>query len=217
MRLLKIKILPEILFDFGLPDYFQIVNSIEIVQIYQYDRYNFFSLNKIQFKSQQIESIETALSNIFQVQSATVLEKKGSEILCIIKQRKSEGFWPALLSGSWALIPPIIINPHSTIISIISKDEDQFSEILDQLKIFKSIEILSASNVDETTAYLNSSQPRLTSRQREIMNYAQEQGFFDIPKKTSLGEIGKNFGISASAAGNHIQKAEKILMKFFFG
>lgn len=217
MRLLKIKLLSKILPNLGLPYYFRLINTLEIVHIYQYDRYNFFSLNKILLKSQQTHSIEKELKDLFKTQSIIILEKRGPEILCIIKQRKSEGFWPALLSGAWALIPPIVINPHTIVFSIISKDEEELSKALNQLNVFQPIEVLATRKIDETTAYMNSLSPKLTNRQHEIISYAQRHGFFDIPKKTSLVEIAENFGISPSAAGNHIQKAEKILMKYFFG
>jgi predicted DNA binding protein len=49
------------------------------------------------------------------------------------------------------------------------------------------------------------------------MTYASRQGYFELPKKISTQQIADHFGISTSTVINHIQKAEKILVKFHFG
>lgn len=60
---------------------------------------------KILFKKEKIGEADKHLQHLFHPQSFQILEKGSDEILCIMKQRNNSGFWPALLSGSWALIP----------------------------------------------------------------------------------------------------------------
>nr|MDO8113757.1 helix-turn-helix domain-containing protein [Candidatus Sigynarchaeota archaeon] len=217
MRVLKIKIPSRTLLDLGLPNYFNVVDSIEVLQIYQYDRNNFFSLHKILFKPGTIEALDRHLRVLFHAQSFQVLETKGNEVLCIMKQRKTTGFWPALLSGSWALIAPINIDHDAVVFSVIAKEDAQLNAILNQLKMFKSIKLLAISKPDDMAGNAVNAMPRLTNRQREIMTFAARHGYFEVPKQVSTQQIAEHFQISPSAVINHVQKAEKAIMKTLFG
>jgi predicted DNA binding protein len=217
MRILKIKVPSKILLDLGFPDYFTVVDHIEVLQIYQYDRNNFFSMHAIRFKPDMKGNIAQQLQELFHAQSFQVLEEKRDEILCIMKQRKDSGFWPAFLSGSWALLPPLIIDPDSIMFSIIAKEDEHLASILNQLKIFKSIELLAISKPGDTIETAGQPPPRLTARQREIMTYASRYGYFDLPKKIATKQIASHFGLTPGAVINHVRKAEKLLMRYFFG
>ncbi len=217
MRILKIKIPTKTLRTLKLPDYFSIVRYVEILQIYQYDRNNFFSLHKILFMPNKIRDLVKSLYDLFLAQSFQIIETRGDEVLVLIKQRSTSGFWPSLLSEAWALLPPIIIDPDAMLVSIITKEDYQLSEILKQFKEFTSIELLAISKPDEMVENFTQSLPGLTTRQREIMTYAARQGYFELPKKISTQQLADHFAISTSAVINHIQKAEKILVRYHFG
>ena len=215
MRLLKIKIPSKTILDFGLPNYFDVIEYIEVLQIYEYDSNNFFALNKIIFKKGKINELDKILRELFFAQSYKILEKKSDEILCIMKQRNTSGFWPAFLSESFALIPPIIFDPDAVLIGVIAKDDELTSVLNDE--IFKSMELLSVSNVDETIVNPMNTMPRLTNRQKEIMTFATRNGYFKIPKQISTKRIAEHFQVSPSAILNHIQKAERSIMEHLFG
>jgi predicted DNA binding protein len=217
MRVLKITFPTKTLETLGLPDFFKLVDFIEVLQIYQYDRNNFFAMFKILFKPGMINVIDQQLNDLFHAQTSQVLETRENEVLCIMKQRNTAGFWPALLSGSWALIPPITIDPAAVIFTVIAKEDAQLNSILNQLKMFKSIKVLSISKVDDMAGSSTSAMPRLTNRQREILAFATRHGYFEMPKQVSTQQIADHFNISPSAVINHVQKAEKAIMKFFFG
>lgn len=215
MRLLKIKIPSKTILDFGLPNYFDVIEYIEVLQIYEYDSNNFFALNKIIFKKGKIDELDKILRELFFAQSYKILEKKSDEILVIMKQRNTSGFWPAFLSKSFALIPPIVFDPDAVLIGVIAKD-DELTSVLNH-EIFKSMELISVANVDETIANSMNMIPRLTSRQKEIMIFATRNGYFKIPKQVSTKRIAEHFQVSPSAILNHIQKAERSIMEYFFG
>ena len=59
--------------------------------------------------------------------------------------------------------------------------------------------------------------PRLTNRQKEIMTFATRNGYFKIPKKISTKKIADHFQVSPAAILNHVQKAERSIMEYFFG
>ncbi len=217
MRILKIKVPSKTILDFGLPNYFDVVEYIEVLQIFEYDSNNFFAMNKIIFKKGKIEEIDKLLRELFFAKSYQILEKKSNEILCIMKQRNNSGFWPTFLSKSFALIPPIVFDRDSIVFGVISKDENLLNTVLDQMKIFKSMELLSVVNVDEKIANSMNMMPNLTNRQKEIMFFATRNGYFKIPKKIATKRIAEHFQVSPSAILNHIQKAEKKTMEYFFG
>lgn len=101
--------------------------------------------------------------------------------------------------------------------SIIARDDEQFYTIINQLKMFKSMRLLSVANVDEMASNSTNAMPRLTSRQKEIMRYATRKGYFKIPKQISTQQIAEHFQVSSAAILNHVQKAEKTIMEYFFG
>ena len=216
MRLLKIKIPSKTILDFGLPYYFDVIEYIEVLQIYEYDSNNFFALNKIIFKKGKINELDKILRELFYAKSYKILEKKSNEILCIMKQLNTSGFWPEFLSKSFALIPPIIFDPDAVIFGVIAKD-NEINTILNKHKIFKTMQLLSATNIDETIANSMKVMPRLTNRQREIMIFATRYGYFKVPKQISTKKIAEHFQVSSSAILNHIQKAERSIMEYFFG
>ncbi len=216
MRILKIKIPTKTLLELGLPNLFEVVDRIEVLQFYRYDRNNFFAMYQIMFKKEKMGELEKHLRELFYAQSFQILEKKSNEILCIMKQRNTSGFWPALLSDSWALIPPLILDSDAIVFSVLAKEDEQLNTILNQLKMFKSMQLLSVANVDEKTASSMNTMPRLTSRQKEILTFATRRGYFEIPKQISTQQVAEHFQVSSSAIINHLQKAEKSIMEYFF-
>jgi predicted DNA binding protein len=217
MRVLKIKIPSKTLLELGLPNHFEVVDHVEVLQIYQYDSKNFFAMSKIKFRNDKIGEVDRYLRELFFAQSYQILEEKSNEILCIMKQRKTSGFWPALLSSSAVLIPPIILDPNAVVFSIIPKDDERLNTIINQLKMFKQMQLLSITNIDEKTTSSLNTIPMLTSRQKEIMTFATRHGYFEIPKQITTQQVAQHFDVSSSAILNHLQKAEKILMRFYFG
>ena len=79
------------------------------------------------------------------------------------------------------------------------------------------MKLLSVTNVDENITSSMNGMPRLTNRQKEILVFATRKGYFKVPKQILTQQIAEHFQISSSAILNHIQKAEKSIMEFFFG
>jgi predicted DNA binding protein len=50
---------------------------------------------------------------------------------------------------------------------------------------------------------------KLTGRQRRMIEYAFASGFFEYPRRTSLHELSKSLGVSPSALGEMIRRAER--------
>ena len=225
MRVIKIKISSDFLKNIGLADIFKNIKFVEISEIYQFDRLNFFSVQKIILqndvarKLKEPNQIEQLIIDQFKPQFFQRLEQVGDEIVCLMKQRNDIGFWPLLLSGPWAIIPPISVDADAIVTTIITRKEfiqrkEGLFEILQ--KFTKSFEILAINDLQKALERFTHPTPSFTERQREIATFAMRNGFFELPKKISADEIAKKFGISVSAVNDHIRKVEKIVMKYFF-
>jgi predicted DNA binding protein len=225
IRVIKLKISSDFLKNIGLSELFINIKFVEISEIYQFDRMNFFSVQKIILQPEtaralnKTDQIDEMIKKQFKVQFYQKLEQTGDEILCIMKQRSDVGFWPLLLSGPWAIIPPITVDSEAIITTIITRKEfiqkkEGLFEILQ--KYTKSFEILAINDLQKALEKFAHPMPSFTERQREIATFAMRNGFFESPKKITANEIAKKFGISVSAVNDHIRKVEKTVMRYFF-
>ncbi|WP_435319460.1 helix-turn-helix domain-containing protein [Haloarchaeobius sp. TZWSO28] len=56
-------------------------------------------------------------------------------------------------------------------------------------------------------------EPLLTDEQREMIALAFREGYWDVPRHTTLGELGEQVGISDSAASQRLRRGVKALIK----
>ncbi len=62
-----------------------------------------------------------------------------------------------------------------------------------------------------------SSREELTKRQEDILKIALEKGYFDYPKRTSIRELARVFGISISTLSEILRSGQKKVMASYFG
>ncbi|HMF30765.1 MAG TPA: helix-turn-helix domain-containing protein [Candidatus Lokiarchaeia archaeon] len=216
MRILKIKISSDFLAVFGYPDYFTLCSYIEMLEIYQYDRTNFFSMQKLVLKIPPGADLEQQIMATFQPQVFQMLERSGNEVLCVMKQRNDSGFWPLLMSENWAIIPPITVDEEAITLTIITR-EDNLTRFFDAIQSqVRKFEVLVITDAQHALERFGTALPRFTARQREVATYSVRHGFFAHPKKISSQEIAAQFGISVSAVNEHLRKVEAVVMRYFF-
>ena len=58
--------------------------------------------------------------------------------------------------------------------------------------------------------------PNFPVKQHEIALYATRNGYYDTPRKIGAKELATHFNISISAVNEHLRKAEKTTMHYFF-
>ncbi len=61
-----------------------------------------------------------------------------------------------------------------------------------------------------------SSKEELTKRQEDILRIALEKGYFDYPKKTSIRDLAKLFGISISTLSEILRSGQRKIMASYF-
>ncbi|MHA1341768.1 MAG: helix-turn-helix domain-containing protein [Promethearchaeota archaeon] len=209
------------------------VSRLEIINAYQYDQKNLFSLQKIFFEKGIIDDYyqngkgNSELIDFLKVKfGANFLElirRTKYSVLCTMKQNRKTGFWQFLEPGPWAFLFPIIIDQKSILITFIVEENyaEKIKLLMEKLtKKYGSYEILAQTsfNVDEKQNYPSLFLfPKFTERQIEIASYAAQNGYFESPKQITAEDIAKHFGITISAVNDNLRKAEHTAMKFFFG
>lgn len=56
----------------------------------------------------------------------------------------------------------------------------------------------------------------LPPRQREVLQTAYDIGYYDVPRAATRDDVAKQVGIAPSTASEHLQKAERRLVRWFF-
>ncbi len=224
MRILRLKISSEMVNNMGLKPFFERLEYMEIINVWQYSKTDFFSVQKLVFKDKSVlEADHESLMNQLNASYLQILRRRENEIICILKQHRDDGFWPAFLPGAWALIPPILID-HDYILLTLVAPKEYVQNLFQMVKLYTSdysvLAVERMDNVERIEELLGVSTipfPTFTDRQREIASYAVRHGFYQSPKNISAQAIADEKGISVSAVNEHLRKVERVVMDYFFG
>lgn len=222
MKIVRLQIPGNFLKHVGFAQLFEELEFVEILNAFQYDQRHFFSLQRIRFKIDIGENIDTYIEQL-QAEKFQLLEHRGKEIICILDQTRSSGFFPIVDSGPWAFLFPIQISNQVLLINIISHADyvETLFKILSRLS--DDYEIIGMTDLndikDNKENYWHSLVPfpKFTQKQEEIVSFAAKQGYFKSPKKISGKVIGEHFGITESAVNKHLRNASNTSMEYFFG
>lgn len=110
--------------------------------------------------------------------------------------------------------PPIILDQDRLLVSIITESKN-IDEFVASLNYFynRELEILSISHIHPNYENLFL---KLTDRQKEIVYYAIQHGYFEIPRRINSKKISTHFKISRSALYEHLRKIERIIYHTIF-
>jgi hypothetical protein len=223
MKIIRLQIPGNFLEHVGFADLFQYLEFIEILNAFQYDQNHFFALQRIKFKPNLIKELDKYIKKQFNPQSFQLINQTRDEIICIMNQNKTSGFFPIVDSGPWAFLFPIHISQEVLLINIISQTEyinklfDAINEITDKFEIVGMTDLDKLDEVDQTIWRSAIPFPNFTKRQQEVATYAAKEGFFKTPKKISAVQIATHFGISESAVNRLLKTAKNLAMEYFFG
>src|SRR4030042_465134 len=222
LKIISVTLQKEAIEKYGLKELLTDVNSVEILNAYQYDDDSLFSLQRISFKPQRIADFDKIFKEKLTTEYYEILNHHNEEILCILKQRRDTGFFRLLGPGPAALIFPLIVREDGIHCHILA-EEQYLTNIYETLsKITESWKINNISKIERLKDFdqfdpLQMLTPNFTARQRDIVAYAAQNGYFKSPKQISGKKIAEHFGISVSAVNMHLKKAEDIAINFFFG
>ncbi len=198
------------------------LERVEVLNAYQYDQTNFFSIQRIRFRPNRIDLVDKILIEKLKAEYYEILSQQKDEILCIMKQSRETGFFPMFGQGPWAILFPISVGENEIHLNLLA--EEQYLQRLYVLleKFTDAYKVVGNSNVKDAEAIDQNGQfrlasPSFTTKQRDIASYAAQHGYFESPKKFTAEELAEHFKISTSAVNMHLKNAENIAMKYFFG
>lgn len=102
---------------------------------------------------------------------------------------------------------------------LLLSDRSELSEAIDLLSEFGdvTVERITQDFRREIMPSRSEWQELLSSippRQREFLNTAAEQGYFEIPRQVTLEEVAAEMDITKTTASNHLRKVERQLVEF---
>ncbi|WP_311174116.1 helix-turn-helix domain-containing protein [Halobellus ordinarius] len=119
----------------------------------------------------------------------------------------------ALLADTELLVvPPIEYGSDGAMWFEIAGDHDALQRLVDDLPDHLSVTI---NRLGEYDAYREPQAAALTDRQREVLDVAREQGYYEVPRQTSVREIADEIGCSKSTVADHLRKAEARLVSLY--
>ncbi len=115
-----------------------------------------------------------------------------------------------LESGSMTILP-ITIENGIQYHNILSPSSDSFRDLLTKLKErFTDVDIRTLSSKPTETL-----QDFLTDKQFETLMLAYRRGYYEIPRKCTLEDIGKELGIKRVACQERIRRAELKIIDYY--
>lgn len=93
---------------------------------------------------------------------------------------------------------------------------DSLKDIISDFRDHGTVTLGQLKEVDRSTSVGSISEAtgieELTSRQREILQHAREQGYFDWPRESNCEEMAETLGITRATFLEHLRKAEAKLV-----
>lgn len=149
----------------------------------------------------QDEAYETFLRESEQVNHVERLDETN-----YLVTKTSCGAYAAVDQNHGILRRQSLISPARRVYTVLFFRREDLRAIIDG---FRSIGSVTLGNVTE----FNQSASRLTDRQREVVRYALEAGYFEWPRGATSDEIASALGISRATFLEHLRKGEAKLLE----
>lgn len=158
----------------------------------------------------EIEIVETYDSTDSSRTAATLFLRGQLSQFSPLQTLMYEGFLP---------LGPTKLEDGYECFDLLLESRDELSDATEILSEFGSVHIerISSDFRREITPSAAEWQELLESipqRQRELLNLALAEGYFDIPRSVTLEELADEMGITKTTASNHLRKAEQQVMEF---
>ncbi|WP_193569264.1 MULTISPECIES: helix-turn-helix domain-containing protein [Halostella] len=121
-------------------------------------------------------------------------------------------FRELLATTDLLVVPPIEYGTDGEMVFEIAGESESLRTVVAELPDHLSVTV---NRLGEYDAYRESIATALTVRQEEVLTVARDQGYYEIPRQTSVREIADAVGCSKSTAANHLRKAEARLVALY--
>ncbi|MFX0180263.1 MAG: helix-turn-helix domain-containing protein [Candidatus Hodarchaeota archaeon] len=214
MKQLK-KIVLKVPLDSQSRKFFDLLEKYELLQIHRQDDDQIFATQKVKFKDPKMHPKMLEGKHYGMPYIEVINEDRGkNEYIFFSKHNMVKETKEFLDKLDLIIDPPIILDKDRLLVSVIT-DSKRIDELVGSLNFFYNtkLEILSISDIQPNYENLFL---KLTDRQKEIVYYAIQQGYFEIPRKINSKKIANHFKISRSALYEHLRKIERIIYHTIF-
>lgn len=209
------KIVLKIPLDLQYNDFFDLFEKYELLKIHRHADDQISVTQKVTFKDnnmhpKMLEGKHYGMSYI-----EVMEEIRGKNEFIFFSKLNLPKETKAFLDKLDLIIdPPIILDQDRLLVNVIidTKNLDKFFDSLNSYYDGK-LEILSISHIQPTYENLFL---KLTDRQKEVIYYAIQHGYFEIPRRINSSEIAKHFKITRSAFYDHLRKIERLIYHSIF-
>ncbi|MBN1801829.1 MAG: helix-turn-helix domain-containing protein [Candidatus Lokiarchaeota archaeon] len=214
LKKIVLKVPVKISFDLRY-EFFNIFEKYELFQIHRFDDDQIYVSQKVKFKDEKMHP-KMLEGDRYGMSFIEVIEenKAKNEFIFFSKNNLFNDTKKFLDKLDLIIDPPIVLDRDYLLVSIISesKNIDAFCESLENF-YSGDLEILSITRLHPNHANLFL---ELTDRQKEIVYYAIQHGYFEIPRKIDSEKIANHFEISQSALYHHLRKVERTIYYSIF-
>jgi len=167
----------------------------------------------IGFISGDKEKIEKFKKSLKKTKSILNLEGKDGFVIGQIKEPFK--FW-VFYQHKIVHLKPIIFKEDGTEIWYIgSWEKNELNKIIEVCEKTYDWKLSKIREEEITNFSIVSSEPRLTSKQKNAIELAMKRGYYNYPRKTELKKLAKIIGLSYSTYQAHLRKAEIKLLNYF--
>lgn len=157
-----------------------------------------------------VDILETYERNDLSRTAATLFLRGNLSQFSPLQTLMYEGFLP---------LGPTKLEKGCECFDLLLEDRDELSNAIDILREFGEVHIERISQefrreITPSSAEWQELLASIPNRQRQLLNLALEEGYFDIPRRVTLEELAGEMDITKTTASNHLRKAEKRVMEF---
>ncbi len=142
------------------------------------------------------------------------VEREGNFILSQIKEslQHTSGYNPHLVH-----LEPVTIKEDGTEYwTLGSWNRNYLTKFIDSLENTHKAKLLKIFQKKITNLSFLSIQPELTDKQKNAMELAIKNNYYNYPRKITIKDLAKMHGIAFSTFQAHLRKAEQKLLPFYF-
>jgi len=142
------------------------------------------------------------------------IEANGDFIIATVKD--PDYLHPFYDKGIIHVSPALISNNGYEVVTLGSFDRNKLMEIAEVLGKEYKAELLSIKRKKVKSLSIVKIGPELTKKQKDAISLAIKNGYYNVPRKTSVEKLAKLSNLSFSTFQVHLRKAESKLIPYYF-
>ena len=189
------------------------------VDIYGYTLSHYPFKNKMRFISSGFLQGNPAnkkafLKDIRRDKRVIKLEKRDDFIVILTEEKIERDLKPFYDPAIIKIKPVLIDNKGFEHWEVASWERSSIEKLIVVAKKRKYFELLSIKKQKLSNIYVSNIYPTLSKGQKQAMETAIKNNYYDFPRETDLRKLAKLSGVSLSTFREHLRKAEKKIMPF---